>query len=109
MSAATRLDSLSDLVKHKANLRVTCRTCEKGSVIDAHWFARYCLLRCWNSQLEALAPRLLCSRCGARGAHVSWFQATTRAPLKVASASSRLDYRTFRRAGGFSAVRSASG
>lgn len=70
MSANTRLDSLSDLIKHKANLRVICRTCEKVSVLDARRFARYCLLRCWNSQLDALALRLMCSRCGARGAHV---------------------------------------
>ena len=46
MSANTRLDSLSDLVKHKANLRVTCRTCDKVVVIDAQRFARYCHLRC---------------------------------------------------------------
>ena len=70
MSANTRLDSLSDLIKHKANLRVECRTCEKVSVIDASRFNRYCLLRCWNNQLEALAVRMMCSRCGARGAHV---------------------------------------
>lgn len=70
MSANTRLDSLSDLIKHKANLRVQCPTCDKVSVIDASRFARFCLLRCWNSQLEALAVRMMCSRCGARGAHV---------------------------------------
>ena len=70
MSANTRLDSLSDLIKHKANLRVTRQTCEKVSVIDARRFARYCLLRCWNDQLEALASRLICSRCGGRGAHL---------------------------------------
>jgi hypothetical protein len=49
---------------------VTCRTCDKVSVIDAQRFSRYCLLRCWNSQLEALATRFTCSRCGARGAHL---------------------------------------
>ena len=65
LSANTRLDSLSDLIKHKANLRVTCRTCEKVSVIDARRVARYCLLKCWNSKLEGLAPRLIRSRCGA--------------------------------------------
>nr|WP_294168402.1 hypothetical protein [uncultured Sphingomonas sp.] len=70
MSANTRLDSLSDLIKHKANLRVECRTCEKVSVIDAKRFNRYCLLRCWNNQLEALSVRLMCSGCGARGARV---------------------------------------
>ncbi|HVF83791.1 MAG TPA: hypothetical protein VM913_06445 [Sphingomicrobium sp.] len=64
MSANTRLDS--DLIKHKANLRVECRTCERVNVISASRFARYCLLRCWNNQLEALALRMMCSRCGAR-------------------------------------------
>ena len=54
VSANTRRDSLSDLIKLKANLRVACRTCEKVSVIDASRFYRYCLLRCWNSQLEGL-------------------------------------------------------
>ena len=70
MSANTRLDSLGDLAKHKANLRVTCRTCEKVSIIDAERFNRYCLLRRWNAQLEALGARLVCGRCGARAAHL---------------------------------------
>ncbi len=73
MAANTRLDSLSDLIKHKANLRATCRTCDKVSVLDARRFARYCLLRCWNSHLEALATRLVCSRCGARGRGPGWY------------------------------------
>lgn len=71
VSANTRLDSLHDLIKHKANVRVTCRTCDKVSVFDAQRFGRYCLLKCWNTQLEALACRLICSRCGARGAHLT--------------------------------------
>ncbi|MFC7537847.1 hypothetical protein ACFQPG_10790 [Sphingomonas sp. GCM10030256] len=70
MGANTRLDGLSDLVKHKANLRVTCRTCDKVSVVDAQRFNRYCLLRCWNTQIEALGQRLVCSRCGARAPHL---------------------------------------
>lgn len=70
MSANTRLDSLEHLIKHKANVRVTCRTCDKVSVIDARRFARCCMLRCWNDQLEALASRMHCARCGARGAHL---------------------------------------
>jgi hypothetical protein len=70
VSANTRLDSLSDLMKHKANLRVTCRTCDKVSVIDAKRSARYCFLRCWNTHLEALVCRMICSQCGARGAHL---------------------------------------
>jgi len=70
MPANTRLDQLSDLVKHRANVRVTCRTCDKVSVFDAARFARYCHLRCWNTQLEALAARLKCSRCGAQGGHL---------------------------------------
>ena len=70
VSANTRLDNLSDLIKHKANVRVTCRTCGKVSVVDAQRFARYCLLRCWNTHLEALACRMICSQCGARGAYL---------------------------------------
>jgi hypothetical protein len=70
VAANTRLDSLSDLIRHNANLRATCRTCDRVSIINAQRFARYCLLRCWSSQLEALATRLVCSRCGARGSHV---------------------------------------
>ena len=67
VSANPRLDSLHDLIKHMANVRVTCRTCDKVSVFDAARFARYCHLRCWNQQLEALSGRLKCSRCGAQG------------------------------------------
>jgi len=70
VAANTRLDSLSDLCRHKANLRVTCRTCDKVSVIDAERFNRYCLLRCWNTQLGQLGSRLVCSRCGARRSHL---------------------------------------
>ena len=70
MAANTRLDSLSDFARHKANLRVTCRTCGKVGIIDAGRFARYCLLRCWNGYLEQLGHRLRCSRCGARSSHL---------------------------------------
>ena len=70
MATNTRLDCLSDLVRHKANLQVTCRTCRKVGVIDAERFNRYCLLRRWNTQLQTLGGRLRCSRCGARGAHL---------------------------------------
>ena len=39
--------------------------------MDARRFARYCLLRCWNSQLEALAKAhvqpLWCSLCPSEG------------------------------------------
>lgn len=77
MAANTRLDSLSDLARHKANLRVSCRTCNKVSVIDAARFNRYCLLRCWNTQLEQLGHRLVCSRCGARA---SWLKPTREHP-----------------------------
>lgn len=66
MSANTRLDSLHDLVRRKANLRVQCRTCDKVSIIDAGRFARFCLLKGWNTYLEQLSYRLRCSRCGAK-------------------------------------------
>ena len=70
MSVDTRLDSLSDLIRQKANMRATCRTCGKVSVVDAQRFARYCLLRCWNTHLEALACRMICRQCPARGAYL---------------------------------------
>ena len=70
MGANTRLDCLSDLVRHKANLRVTCRTCSKVGIIDAARFNRYCLLRCWNTQLASLAVRFVCRQCGARASHL---------------------------------------
>ena len=70
MSANTRLDSLSDLVRHKANLRVQCRTCDKVSIIDASRFSQYCLLRRWNAYLEQLGYRLRCSRCGAKNSYL---------------------------------------
>jgi ribosomal protein S27AE len=70
VGANTRLDSLHDLMRHKANLRVDCGTCSKVSVLDASRFARYCLLRGWNTQLETLYSRLTCGRCGARPARL---------------------------------------
>lgn len=66
VAANTRLDSLHGLVRHKANLRVQCQTCDKVSVIDAGRFSRYCLLKGWNTYLEQLSQRLRCSRCGAQ-------------------------------------------
>ncbi|WP_185829133.1 hypothetical protein [Sphingomonas ginkgonis] len=66
MGANTRLDSLSDLVRRKANLRVECHTCDKVSVIDAARFNRFCLVRQWSTQLGQLGTRLRCARCGAR-------------------------------------------
>ena len=77
MSANTRIDTLSDLIKHKSHVRVTCRTCDKVTVLDAVRLARYCLLRCWNTQLEALSNRLTCTRCGAKSPHL---KATREAP-----------------------------
>lgn len=65
MSANTRLDSLHDLIKHEANLRVTCR-CGKQHVYDARRLCRYAMCRGWNTQLEALAFRLRCDRCNRR-------------------------------------------
>ncbi len=66
MSANTRLDSLSDLIKHKANLLVIC-VCGKRHIYDAQRFNRYALCRVWNTQLESLRHRIRCDRCGRRG------------------------------------------
>lgn len=70
MAANVRLDNLHDLIRRKANLRVECTTCDKVSIIDARRFARYCLLRNWNTYLEQLGTRLVCGRCGARPARL---------------------------------------
>ena len=71
MAANTRLDSLHDLARHKASLRVECRTCSNVHLFSAERFARFCMLRSWNAQLASLSARLVCSRCGARKAHLS--------------------------------------
>lgn len=71
MAANTRLDSLHDLVRNRASLKVQCRTCDNVSILDAARFARYCMLRRWNTQLEALGGRLACHRCGSRWSHLS--------------------------------------
>lgn len=97
MAANTRLDSLSDLIKHKANLRVTCRTCEKVSIVDAQRFSRYCLLRCWNAHLEALASRLVCKRCGARTSHLKATRARAGPdPFPISESGWKLLYRRLR-------------
>lgn len=54
-------------MRHEANLGVRCR-CGNRHVVDAQRFARYCHLRRWNDQLEALVTRLACARCGGRPA-----------------------------------------
>lgn len=69
MSANTRLDSLHHLIKHKANLLVTCR-CGRQHIYDAQRFCRYALCRGWNTYLESLANRIRCDRCGRRGPHL---------------------------------------
>jgi hypothetical protein len=69
VSANTRLQSLHDLVKHKANLRVTCR-CGKVHVYDAARFCRYAMVRHWNTYLEALGHRIKCDQCGRRNPHL---------------------------------------
>lgn len=71
VSANTRLDSLHDLAKHKASLRIICRTCDKVRTFDAQRFARYCMLRGWNTQLASLSARLVCQQCGVRNVHLS--------------------------------------
>ncbi|WP_170841932.1 hypothetical protein [Sphingomonas gellani] len=53
MGANTRLDSLSDLIKHKANVKLIC-PCGRVHIFDAARLNRYALLRSWNTQLEAL-------------------------------------------------------
>jgi hypothetical protein len=71
VSANTRLDSLHDLARHKASLRIVCRTCDKVRTFDAQRFARYCMLRGWNTQLASLSARLVCQQSGARNGHLS--------------------------------------
>jgi hypothetical protein len=71
MSANTRLDSLSDLAKHKANLRVRCPECHAENVFDAARFNRFALLKGWNSQLGALAHHIRCRTCKRRGPYLS--------------------------------------
>jgi hypothetical protein len=70
VGANTRLDSLSDLARHRANLRVRCKTYNGVVVIDAGRFNRYCLLRRWNNQLAQLGVRLSCGGCGAPNVHL---------------------------------------
>ena len=71
MAANTRLDSLHDLARNKASLRVECRTCDKVRLFDAERSARYCMLRGWNTQLASLSSRLVCQQCGARHVRLS--------------------------------------
>lgn len=70
MSANTRLDSLFDLTKHKANLKLVCR-CGRVHIFDAQRLLRYAMLRAWNVQLEALRHRMRCRGCRATGANLT--------------------------------------
>ena len=65
VAANTRLDSLSDLAKHEANLLVLC-TCGRAQVLSTPRLARYVMLRNWNDQLQALRSRLRGAACGKR-------------------------------------------
>lgn len=69
MSANTRLDSLGDLIRHKANLAVECG-CGRRHVLDAVRFHRYALLKCWNTQLFTLRSNLKCIACGKQPARL---------------------------------------
>lgn len=69
MAANTRLDSLSDLVKHEANLLVLCG-CGRAHVLDTSRLARNVMLRSSNNQLQALRTRLRCGACGRRPSHL---------------------------------------
>ena len=71
VAANTRLDSLHHLARNKASLRVECRTCDRVRLFDAERFARYCMLRGWNTQLASLSARLVCQQCGARHVRLS--------------------------------------
>jgi hypothetical protein len=64
VSANTRLDSLSDLIKHKANLQVDW-PCGRRHVFDAQRLNRYASLRGWNSQLFTMRAYLKCRCCRA--------------------------------------------
>lgn len=69
MSANTRLDSLHDLIRHNANLQITC-LCGRQHIYDASRLCRYAMCRGWNEHLEALGYHLRCSACGKRGPHL---------------------------------------
>jgi hypothetical protein len=71
VAANVRLNSLHDLIRRKANLRVECGKCQRIAIMDAYRFARFCQIRGWNTQLSTLYARLRCSSCGSRPVHLS--------------------------------------
>ena len=62
MGANVRLRTLSDCIRHKANLKVDC-ACGNKQVLCSTALWRVCMIRPWNEHLEGFGVHLRCSRC----------------------------------------------
>ncbi len=76
MSANVRLDQLSDIVKHRGNLRVWCQ-CKHQAVVDAAKMLRWYQCHQWDTRIFAIGRHLYCTRC--RGRPRDW-RATAELP-----------------------------
>lgn len=76
MSTNTRMDQVSGLIKHKANLQVTC-PCGATRVFDAERLCRCAPLQGWNTYLEALGHH---SRCQKRRRRNPYLRPVTNPP-----------------------------
>lgn len=60
--------TVSDLSRHGYQLRVECRVCHHRELLDPVPVAIACHNKGWPRDLDALALRMRCSRCGKREA-----------------------------------------
>lgn len=64
--SSKRLDTLADYARHNYKLRLDCR-CGRVVLLDPHDLLAAIMARGWASyNLEGLAMRLKCQKCGAR-------------------------------------------
>lgn len=61
-----RLDSLSDYLRHGYRLRIDCKGCGRGVIVDPFPILERCHKQGWPYTMPAIERRLRCSICGGK-------------------------------------------
>lgn len=77
MSANSRFEHLSDIVRAGGNILVECDGCRRRTIISGEWLNRKFFVHRWDTRVSAITQRLRCGQCGARAIE---FKATNRKP-----------------------------
>jgi len=65
VGANTKIESLSDVLRHKMRLTAICR-CGHKATLDTEKLYRYYLVRGWDVRKHMLGDHICCSRCRSR-------------------------------------------